>query len=956
MENGLLCASDMNPALLSGQAETRFFADVFDPTLGSWLTDGFSNAQGLEALQGNAGEMLDLSLLRAQDPTGALEMNYNFQFGFFPAPNANSTNPGNARPNRYSMPFPAMVVDDAIDSFFKYVAGWLPLFHKPRFYEKYNVHGQDPEKYQSLSLEDCLILDTICALAARFSASSYFAHLPPKGRAEPFLNQATQLFQDAMKLDSAIQPNLSLLQGLLLLGWYHQVCGSSGRCGNLIGVSCRLAYDLGLNNIDHDILDSKATAQWTSSEEWSRKEELRRAWWLAWELDMFSGTILKRPHTIDKSHINVLLPVSDEAWFSDTPVASVAIIPDPLHVWKTLKDSPNDNDRAWFLVASFLRAFAHDIFHRRHTTVQTVLDFQSSLTCFSLILPQRFHLSANCLSYDETNFSGNNWIICTHLILHSSRSSLRLLCHRKFPEHLDVSLETSALEDEKLVCRVIREWDPNFIPRTCPLVTTTLLGPAAMNAKTACELAANPDESRPIYLEMLKLVLGAIGSFWQIGASVLGPIVRITPDQLHVKDMEAYNEIFRSGSRFSKWPQMYSTESANGFFNVADSKAVKPWKDPFRPYFSKAAITRLEPLIHNRVQKFVSVLAAAASAGKAVDLSLGYRSLTSDVVMSYCFADQGFKSLEADEFQSPMLLALEQMFDVMQYTIYWHNAARMLLRLLSRMTKEQAEKYVPALAATNWISEQCRQKVEKIMSRQGSQSKYPTVFDAWADPSFKKDSFNPTLEQLTADAFVFHGAGTDTTAHTLTLGSWHIMNNKEIVSKLRKELERVIPDPDSTQMVSTTVLEELPYLHAVVKESLRMALGVPGRIPRVVPEGGVVLCGQMIPAGTPVSSTAYGYHYDPVFFPEPHTFRPERWLGANARELESQLISFSRGPRSCLGINLAHAELYLTFAYLVRTFDLMPYDMKPADMEWKDNFVVTTKGHLRVTVRKVAAM
>ncbi|OAL38582.1 hypothetical protein AYO20_02232 [Fonsecaea nubica] len=507
--------------LLTGQNETRFFADVFDPSLGPWLTDGFSNGQAPETLLGNVGEMLDIPLLQAQDPGGALEMNYNFQFGFFPAPNTNSTSQGNTKSNRYSMPFPAMVVDDIIDAFFKYVSGWLPLFHKPRFYAKYNVYGQDTEKYQSLCLEDCLILDTICALAARFSTSSYFAHLPPKSRAEPFLTQATQLFQDAMKLDAAIQANLSLLQGLILLGWYHQVCGSSGRCGNLIGISCRLAYDLGLNNIDHDILESKSAVQWTSTEEWSKKEELRRAWWLAWELDMFSGTILKRPHTIDKTHINVLLPVSDEAWFSDTPVASVAVIHDPLHVWKTLKDSPNDDDRAWFLIASFLRAFAHDIIHRRHTTAQTICDFQSSITCFSLILPQRFHLSTNCLSYDESSFAANNWIVCTHLILQSSRSSLRLLCNRKFPEHLDVSLETSALEDEKLVCRVIREWDPNYIARTCPLVTTTLLGPAAINAKTACELAAHPDESRPIYLEMLKLVLGAIGSFWQIGASVL---------------------------------------------------------------------------------------------------------------------------------------------------------------------------------------------------------------------------------------------------------------------------------------------------------------------------------------------------------------------------------------------------------------------------------------------------
>lgn len=257
----------------------------------------------------------------------------------------------------------------------------------------------------------------MCALAARFSIAPYFAETPLKCRAEPFLSYAAQLFQDSMKLDTAIGPSLSLLQGILLLGWYHQVCGSSGRCGSLISISCRLAYELRLNNIDQLILETKAATQWTSVEEWSRKEELRRTWWLIWELDMFSSSILQRPHTIDKLHINVLLPVSDEVWFADTPVPSVAVIPDPVQVWKTLNDSPNKDDRAWFLVASFIHAFAHDITSRRQTTAQMLSDFQAGMTCFSLSLPKRFQLSASCLSFDDNTFSGSNWIVCSHLIL-----------------------------------------------------------------------------------------------------------------------------------------------------------------------------------------------------------------------------------------------------------------------------------------------------------------------------------------------------------------------------------------------------------------------------------------------------------------------------------------------------------------------------------------------------------
>lgn len=264
-----------------------------------------------------------------------------------------------------------------------------------------------------------MVLNSICALTARLSTASYFAHVPPKSRAEPFINEATRLFQLSMKLESVVQPNLALLQGLLLLGWYHQVCGSSGRCGSLIGISCRLAYDLGLNNIDQDVLESKAEVQWSSPEEWSKTEELRRAWWLVWELDMFSGTILHRPHMIDKTQINVLLPVCDEAWFNDTPVPSVPVITDPVQVWKSLKDSVNQHERAWFLVASFIRAFATDLYHRRQTSAQLMADFQTCITCFCLSLPKQFHLSRSLLSFDETNYAATNWIVSSHLIIQS---------------------------------------------------------------------------------------------------------------------------------------------------------------------------------------------------------------------------------------------------------------------------------------------------------------------------------------------------------------------------------------------------------------------------------------------------------------------------------------------------------------------------------------------------------
>jgi cytochrome P450 len=71
-----------------------------------------------------------------------------------------------------------------------------------------------------------------------------------------------------------------------------------------------------------------------------------------------------------------------------------------------------------------------------------------------------------------------------------------------------------------------------------------------------------------------------------------------------------------------------------------------------------------------------------------------------------------------------------------------------------------------------------------------------------------------------------------------------------------------------------------------------------------------------------------------------------------ASHLDNYFMAFSRGPRSCVGINLAYAELYLNLGYMVQRYDLDLFETGEGDMRWKDNFVPTTKGHLRVKIRR----
>lgn len=81
---------------------------------------------------------------------------------------------------------------------------------------------------------------------------------------------------------------------------------------------------------------------------------------------------------------------------------------------------------------------------------------------------------------------------------------------------------------------------------------------------------------------------------------------------------------------------------------------------------------------------------------------------------------------------------------------------------------------------------------------------------------------------------------------------------------------------------------------------------------------------------TPISMSFEDVLHDPAIFPEPNTFNPDRWLRAKeqGRRFDAYQVAFGKGSRSCVGLNLAYAELYLVIAVLVTRFDLELYDFQ----------------------------
>ena len=136
-----------------------------------------------------------------------------------------------------------------------------------------------------------------------------------------------------------------------------------------------------------------------------------------------------------------------------------------------------------------------------------------------------------------------------------------------------------------------------------------------------------------------------------------------------------------------------------------------------------------------------------------------------------------------------------------------------------------------------------------------SSDNVPTMFDIALNPDARKGRPTLTVDQLSADTLTLLLAGTDTTSLTLTMATYSVLRDPNVLRKLQAELREAMPRKDT--QLEYAELEKLPYLRAVVRETLRTATVVPGRLPRVVPAEGALFCGHRISPGVSRCPTDY---------------------------------------------------------------------------------------------------
>ncbi|KAK5195324.1 hypothetical protein LTR99_010840 [Exophiala xenobiotica] len=404
------------------------------------------------------------------------------------------------------------VAIDLVNSFFGKVQPWLPILHRPRFQARYEskllVSG---DVMKALSADECLLFYGIFALSARFSSHPKFSNIPPNKRGQDFAERAKDVYTQGRTLKT---PSLIYLQGCILLASYFYTSGPTHQGWLVIGVCVRMAYDLGLFEIDED--------DWTpaSPVDHVEKEELRRAWWLVWELDTFASTVSRKPYAIDRKRMSVTLPISDEAWFSEVDVPSAEMNLQPGQSWRSLHGSANQDERAWFLVANSFMATLHDrLQQKQDVSPDEKLTLENEVCCFKLALPPSLRLDIETLTFTPSSFARCNWVIGTHLMLMACSFMVAGISTGDSDDNSISGLSASGMLPLRQraidLSRIISLWDTRYIVVAHPFLACMMLPPYAVDSsvyRTQSLVSSTHD--------LAKLVLEHFAERWTLGSVV----------------------------------------------------------------------------------------------------------------------------------------------------------------------------------------------------------------------------------------------------------------------------------------------------------------------------------------------------------------------------------------------------------------------------------------------------
>lgn len=338
-------------------------------------------------------------------------------------------------------------------------------------------------------------------------------------------------------------------------------------------------------------------------------------------------------------------------------------------------------------------------------------------------------------------------------------------------------------------------------------------------------------------------------------------------------------------------------------------------------------LNMLLPVRRQETMKFLRLLLKKGKACEAVDvggeLLILSNNIVSRMLMCQTWSENDDEAEEMRKLVQETVL-LTGKFNVSDFIWFFKNWD---LQGFKKRLKKIRDRFDAMMERVIKEHEEERRK-RKEMGAGDDQNQIKDLLDILLDIlEDERSEIKLTIENIKAFIFDIFMAGTDTSALTTEWALAELINHPHVMERARQEIEAVI---GNSRIVEESDIVNLPYLQAIVKETLRIHPTGP-LITRESSEK-CTIWGYEIPAKTPLFVNVWAIGRDPNHWENPLEFKPERFIisdedhGSGKSQLDVRgqhfhLIPFGSGRRGCPGTSLALQVVQTNLAAMIQCFE-----------------------------------
>jgi hypothetical protein len=449
-----------------------------------------------------------------------------------------------------------------------------------------------------------------------------------------------------------------------------------------------------------------------------------------------------------------------------------------------------------------------------------------------------------------------------------------------------------------------------------------------------------------------------------------GPIVRIAPDQVLVCSEDAIRQAYSAGTKFAKgsWyhvceaPRKGTVDERLDLLTETDMDRYRTQRRAIGPAYSVAGMEKHEAVLDQYIETFVAKIKSLK--GKQVELAEWAHIYSLDSLSwfvlskSLDYTGQGHDGNNSAASQSlwsifttlglfpeyvkvmqsvPGVGAIMIVFASLALGLgmprMWPVMAFCVPQIMKRLQALESTSRVKMMPRTGLSSGLDPVKLDAKDALEGNESDLLSTLMSLHHN--KETNFAPTW--VLGMALTNFGAGHDTIMITFSVCLYNLATHPQYVTRLRQDMiaQGITKDAGYSEVVT-----KVPLFLAILKESLRMYPPLSFFLPRVVPKGGATVADTYLPAGTTMGISLWATHNDPLLFPNPTEFRPERWLQDGTETKIKEIgrmnqfwMGFGGQSRSCPGQNLARLFVVKGMKRVIEEVD-MEVNGKPEFWGW----------------------